>query len=295
MKRLLVLSSRMGPDYLADLFYCEMVHSGRYAIETNHLPAYFFSDYPDIPGLYGKGYTVFGKLDRRLAGGVRELASEEIREAIAQRRYDKIVYTSIWRCSEFVDTALAHYPKQDIIVLDGEDLQAVADLSLKTTYYKRELTPQYTAVCRPVSFAYPTYFTPPQAWREAGKPYIVAPCVPHYTKSYIYLTEEAYFRQYARSLFGITTKKAGWDCMRHYEIIKAGAIPYFPDIRDKPPATMSEYPVALQEEANALFMTLMSDPSKAPVLEARIQAVAEEFGGWLERSAHTDRYHTLLA
>lgn len=46
----------------------------------------------------------------------------------------------------------------------------------------------------------------------------------------------------SRSLFAVTFKKAGWDCMRHLEIIAAGALPVFTDIADLPAGTMAAYP-----------------------------------------------------
>jgi len=40
--------------------------------------------------------------------------------------------------------------------------------------------------------------------------------------------EEAdYKRAYREAYFGITKRKAGWDCLRHYEILAAGALPFF--------------------------------------------------------------------
>ena len=44
---------------------------------------------------------------------------------------------------------------------------------------------------------------------------------------YIYKEENLYYEDYRRSYFAITCKKAGWDCMRHYEILANGCIPYF--------------------------------------------------------------------
>lgn len=46
------------------------------------------------------------------------------------------------------------------------------------------------------------------------------------TYSYSYDTEAEYNKQYSESYFAVSSKKAGWDCLRHYEIIAAGCIPY---------------------------------------------------------------------
>ena len=37
-----------------------------------------------------------------------------------------------------------------------------------------------------------------------------------------------------RSRFGVTTKKSGWDCMRHYELAASGCVPCFRDLEEKP-------------------------------------------------------------
>ena len=48
--------------------------------------------------------------------------------------------------------------------------------------------------------------------------------------TYIYADENQYITQYAESYFALTWKKAGFDALRHYEILAAGAIPFFMDV-----------------------------------------------------------------
>ncbi len=50
---------------------------------------------------------------------------------------------------------------------------------------------------------------------------------PNDPSTYIYFEEADYYRDYQRSYYAITRKKGGWDCMRHYEILANGCIPYF--------------------------------------------------------------------
>jgi hypothetical protein len=40
-------------------------------------------------------------------------------------------------------------------------------------------------------------------------------------------------------------KKAGWDCMRHYEILGNNCIPYFIDLEDCPKNTLTNLPKEL--------------------------------------------------
>jgi hypothetical protein len=77
--------------------------------------------------------------------------------------------------------------------------------------------------------------------------------IPGDTSTYIYNTEEEYYNEYKISYFATTVKKAGWDCMRHYEILANGCIPYFIDIEQCPPHTMHLCPKQLFIEAKVLY------------------------------------------
>jgi hypothetical protein len=52
--------------------------------------------------------------------------------------------------------------------------------------------------------------------------------------SYAFTDEASYYDDIRDSKFGITTKRAGWDCLRHYEIAANGAVLCFRDLRLKP-------------------------------------------------------------
>lgn len=71
---------------------------------------------------------------------------------------------------------------------------------------------------------------------------MISSLVPGDMKTYIYKNEKDYYEEYQVSMFATTFKKGGWDCMRHYEIVANGSIPYFPDIENCPPKTMALLP-----------------------------------------------------
>ena len=71
-------------------------------------------------------------------------------------------------------------------------------------------------------------------------------------KIYIYKTEEPYYKGYQRSYFALTWKKSGWDCLRHYEILANGCIPYFPGLEGCHENTMTFFPKKLVFEAMRL-------------------------------------------
>lgn len=51
---------------------------------------------------------------------------------------------------------------------------------------------------------------------------------------YAFTDEEEYYDDLKRSRFGITTKRAGWDCLRHYELAASGCVLCFRDLDTKP-------------------------------------------------------------
>jgi len=51
--------------------------------------------------------------------------------------------------------------------------------------------------------------------------------------AYAFDSEAEYYADLQGARFGITTKRAGWDCLRHYEIAANGAVPCFRNLADK--------------------------------------------------------------
>jgi hypothetical protein len=51
----------------------------------------------------------------------------------------------------------------------------------------------------------------------------------------VFDTEEDYYADLRASRFGVTTKRAGWDCLRHYELAANGCVLCFRDLDRKPP------------------------------------------------------------
>jgi hypothetical protein len=129
----------------------------------------------------------------------------------------------------------------------------------RATYFKREITPwtwwfrSYLTLpppvarrlgllrdMRPIAFSIPAekiVAEPPPKTKEFGSHVVdeeVAPRVGGRT-TYAFDSEAAYYDDLRASRFGVTTKRAGWDCLRHYEIAANGAVPCFRDLSSKPP------------------------------------------------------------
>jgi len=102
----------------------------------------------------------------------------------------------------------------------------------------------------PITFSIPEFKIVDQI---PNKTKFISSLIPGHLHTYIYNTEHEYYEEYKKSLFAMTIKKAGWDCMRHYEILACGTIPYFPNIEECPPNTMALLPKHLIKEGNSLF------------------------------------------
>jgi hypothetical protein len=74
------------------------------------------------------------------------------------------------------------------------------------------------------------------------KKYDMAPLIPGKKDTYIYENEDDYNSMYANSKYALTTKKGGWDCLRHYEILANGCIPIFDKLILCPFQTLNGFP-----------------------------------------------------
>lgn len=70
-------------------------------------------------------------------------------------------------------------------------------------------------------------------------------------KTYVFSDEASYYKDYRSAVFGRTCKKVGWDCLRHYEILANGCIPWFHRLEDCPANTMTHFPKDIVTEAMA--------------------------------------------
>jgi hypothetical protein len=86
-------------------------------------------------------------------------------------------------------------------------------------------------------------------------------------ESLVFGGEAEYVADLRRSRFGITTKREGWDALRHYEIAAAGAVPCFRGLSTKPPGCA---PFGLVDGVNCL------DYDDADALLARIATLDDD-------------------
>lgn len=282
--KILFVAENSGVDYMPNC----LLH-GLYEIENVEVYLtsdlwYMFdgNDEKELLQLYGKGFSVTNRIPRNKKC-VQD--KETVLARLKEHFYDVVIYGSVFRCMDYFDQVLQSYDKKEVIFVDGEDFDLsmfythqlqlsgyhnmkyikipsprpwrrigrhrfAMDLAAKGIYFKRELLEKDAKYMNPISFAIPAKSiveTVPDKERD------LAYIIPGDKSTYIYDSETAYYEGYRKARRGVTFKKAGWDCMRHYEILANGCIPYFPDIRQCPVHTMFNFPKSIIVETNRLF------------------------------------------
>lgn len=240
--KILFIARGDHPDYQSDTIF----HGGRSLFGADFVDArriwYMYKDdcaqhwhsrIPDGGKMYGRGFTLSGTLPEI------EVDRTDIEHKIETLYYDYIIYGSVTRCFDYLPLVSKYYPSHRVIFIDGEDDQHIRTGLLDTgIMFKRELVSNAGDI-HPTNFGIPkekVLTTSPTKTRDW------ATVIPGKMETYIFDREEDYYRDYRESMFGITHKKGGWDCLRHYEILANGCAPYFPDINSCPEMTMTTFP-----------------------------------------------------
>jgi hypothetical protein len=243
--KVLFLASGKQPDYMCDMVYHGLKSMPDVEIEELNPPEYMYSSFPNKTKLYGKGFTLYC----RLPGKPVVISVWEMFSRIKKRYYDLVVYGSIWRYNCFFRLVSGYYQQEKIIAIDGEDHQRIKRFYVnKSRYFKRELKNAIPRIW-PINFAIPEEHVVkvvPDKKKE------VAHIIPGKLETYIYADEPSYYQDYRDSVFGVTMKKGGWDCLRHYEILMNGCIPYFVDLENCPSTTMTDFPKEIVLEMNRM-------------------------------------------
>jgi hypothetical protein len=186
--------------------------------------------------LWGKGFSSSYLIDKDT------FDRTNIEEKIKDKYFDLIIYGAVKRCLDHYDLVSSIYPSNKIILIDGDDFVDVHPLSSKHPYFKRELLDNKFI---PIHFAIPESKIT-QIKLEKTQEY--GSIIPG-QGGYKFNIEQDYYNDYNKSYFGVTMKKAGWDCMRHYEILANNCIPYFTDLHECPPNILTNLPKELLLDA----------------------------------------------
>lgn len=246
--KLLFISEGQNPDYLNDTIFHGLYHLfGEDIAHTGEMPYMYKEKLTDEEKskIYGKGFTIYGLLPRYLNDNT------DIKSKIRTKYFDVIIYGNIRRCRKYINLVKMHYSKKDIIFIDGEDDTDIVYYEPGIPYFKRELVNNKS--CHPISFSIPEEKIAKDI-HTIRKVSSFAPLIPYKIDTYIYTNEDEYYNSYKSAYFGLTMKKAGWDCLRHYEILANYCIPYFIDLEKCPQMTMVNFPKKLIIESRRLFI-----------------------------------------
>jgi hypothetical protein len=189
--------------------------------------------------LWGKGFTSTYLIDKD------NIDRSNIEEKIKDKYFDLIIYGAVNRCLDYYDIVSKIYSPNKIFLIDGDDSTNIHGLSNTHPYFKRELT---------INKFIPIHFAIPECKitiNKLNKIQEYGSIIPG-QEGYKFDIEQDYYNDYNKSYFGVTMKKAGWDCMRHYEILANNCIPYFIDLEKCPKQTLTNLPKELLLEATEL-------------------------------------------
>lgn len=250
-------------DYLAD----GILHG------LNQIAGLDVIDYPKKTCLYrqgldsrqdfevrGGGFTLYGLLEDQTP----EEQRQHIQKKLEKKIFDLIVISNVWRqWGLLIQWKNLLALQKNIAILDGDDDERFYPISTtrfkhfgptqwlrnllqkdSTIYFKREWTKNthhwpYKCRIRSLGFSIPQEKIAKIAVNKIRlfPSHIVdreiADLVSAKT-SYAFTSESEYRQNLAVSRFGITTKRGGWECLRHYEIAASGTIPCFKNLTSKP-------------------------------------------------------------
>lgn len=228
-------------DYQNDLLFYGLTELYKdKVVDSTPIISLYKENEDKIPkqNLWG-GMTAFWLIDKD------EVDRSDIEQKIKDKFFDVVIYGAWRRCKDYFDLVSSLYPPRKIILIDGNDDQSLERPNNNILYFKRELVKKERNVF-PISFAYPTNrFVDPSSivkTKEYGH------VIPGDKSTYIFKTEKEYYEDYQKSYYGVTTQKAGWDSLRHYEIIGNYCMPYFIGIDNCPKYTLDIWPKGLLKE-----------------------------------------------
>ena len=282
---ILYINERIWPDYLADSVFHGLKqlddvnvyeysdNTAWYMYNTEESKTRWLEEHGNDKGA---GFTLFHTLDKE------RLLSTDTLYKIENRFYDKIIYGNAWSSLEYWDKVGTMYDENEIIFLDGTDsdfefqyrdnngneievVKCTSTTLRKTTlgyasdfgkYFKREIPQVHYGSISPISMGFPEElmvdgvpFDKQQEWCPlTGTEF--PDWVEVSDKRYGFGEQDLFYEEIQKSRYGFTMKKAGWDCMRHYEIIGNGTIPYFYELEKCPPKTLHNFPKELILKTN---------------------------------------------
>lgn len=234
----------------------------------------------NLSKIYGRGFTLYGHMPDS------NVSRHDIAYKIKNNYFDYII-VSADTYGAYGKMAWDSYDRRKIVWVDGSDSwgsprcpdteirDAIYNFRDIRWYFKRELLSPINGIL-PISFSFPRekIIDPVEKTRS------LAICDPRDPRTYIYTSEKDYYHGYGESLFAVTMKKAGWDAMRHYEIMAANCIPWFLDINQMPETVCTFLPkTQLQTICN-----LLNTVNHADFMSGQMNSVWQEVNSIIHKA-----------
>jgi hypothetical protein len=202
--------------------------------------------YGEFPSMYGRGFTVWSKPITDVPAAARE-----------RQEVDLVIYSNYRRQVPIDWRVLVKNRKNAprVIYMDGND-DSYINPGVRP-FFKRELYAEEAGVIS-TGFCVPDRLVRPLDPDRKTQLHQTHVQDPEFTSEtgYKFTEEKDYYDDMARSFFGITMRKGGWDCTRHYEILAAGAVVMFKDYDTKPAACAPHCPHFINYKSKAEFMAI---------------------------------------
>jgi hypothetical protein len=247
--KILFIANNQTNDFLSDAVYHGLATLSYIELVDLNPLWYMYNNVSPTDLLnrfHGRGFTYYTSLP------TREIDRNNIEYKIKTKYFDKVIYGNIRRCLDLFDLVQQYYNRESIILLDGNDEHNQpgiwGEFVERGVYYRRELSQEehtHFSSIKPIHFAFPVNKIPKV---PMNKTKLLAHIIPGVPETFVFNDERSYFEDYQQSLFGYTWRKAGWDCLRHYEIICNNCIPLFLDIYHCPDTICTTIPKELLKE-----------------------------------------------
>lgn len=269
---------KMCSDYQADMLLHGLRQTDNFVYDWPRM-SHMYSDLQleNRQKIWGKGFTVYGTLL-----DIKRLSEQEIED----KDWDLVICTlhhtyssNPNKFSQLVNILVNQHGKDRVVIVDGWDrpeISSQADYLRQygVKYFKREFYSD-----RDFLNLHPIHFGIPEEKIQSikqftEKQYDIAPLIPvnhsidpSYSRTYIYDSEQDYYEMYRSSKFALTSKKGGWDTLRHYEIIACGSIPIFIDVEKCPKMTLYDWPKELLSEAKQYITLNFKDETPQNIID----------------------------
>lgn len=237
--KILYIGTPTSSDFMSDCLF----HGLRNVLGLDVVDAikidYMYDSCPlnILNNFHGRGFTLARKLRDE------SVDRTDIPSKIRTKYFDYVIYGASFReyALNFLELVVDHYPPSRIVFVNGSDSERGTIqpklINLPGIHFLRERLTDDESY--PISFSIPKEIIVNEV---SDKEYYLMPLVPGVGETYTYPDEQSYYDAYKKSLFGLTWKKAGWDCLRHYEILSQGCLPLFLDISHLPHTLMKTFP-----------------------------------------------------